>query len=128
MGDETRSLVKTWNVLKKELKDQFLPCNSSWIARESLRRLKHTCLVRDDVKEFRWTSGTCQRKLNSSILWQLELRRLGVKDLFSTIIATDGLLDYKLGNPLTSEFKENKSGGKNGKENDSKFKSKANDS
>ncbi|GFZ11707.1 hypothetical protein Acr_23g0000920 [Actinidia rufa] len=45
----------------------------------------------------------------------LELRRLGVKDLSSTIAAADGPLDYKLGNPSTSEFNENKSGGKNGK-------------
>ncbi|KAL0281711.1 UNVERIFIED_CONTAM: hypothetical protein Sradi_7294600 [Sesamum radiatum] len=29
--------IETWDVLKKELKDQFLPCNTSWVARESLR-------------------------------------------------------------------------------------------
>ena len=50
MGDETRPLIKTWNTLKKELKDQFLPFNSSWVARESLRRLKHTGTVREYVK------------------------------------------------------------------------------
>ena len=53
---------------------------------------------------------------------------MGVNDLSYAIVAADGLLDYKLGNPLTSEFKENKSGGKNEKDNGSKFKPKANDS
>ncbi|KAL0301978.1 UNVERIFIED_CONTAM: hypothetical protein Sradi_6474600 [Sesamum radiatum] len=33
--------IETWDVLKKELKDQFLPCNTSWLPRESLRKLKH---------------------------------------------------------------------------------------
>ncbi|KAK4405068.1 hypothetical protein Sango_0513300 [Sesamum angolense] len=40
-------------VLKKELKDQFLPCNTSWIAREFLRNFKHTGTVCEFVKEFR---------------------------------------------------------------------------
>ena len=42
--------------------------------------------------------------------------------------AANGSLDYKLGNPLTSEFKESKSGEKNGKYNGLKFKPNANDS
>ncbi|GFZ09167.1 hypothetical protein Acr_20g0009750 [Actinidia rufa] len=40
MGDETRLLIEIWDTLKKELKDQFLPCNLSWVARELLWRLK----------------------------------------------------------------------------------------
>ena len=52
MGDETRSLVETWNVLKKELKDQFLPYNSSWVARELLRRLKQMGTTWEYVKQF----------------------------------------------------------------------------
>ena len=55
---------------------------------------------------------------------QLELCCFGVKDLSSAIAAADGLLDYKLGNPSTSEFMENKSGGKNGKDNGAKFRPK----
>ncbi|KAL0308020.1 UNVERIFIED_CONTAM: hypothetical protein Sangu_2998100 [Sesamum angustifolium] len=47
-----RERIETWEVLKKELKDQFLPCNTSWLARESLRNLKHTGTVREFVKEF----------------------------------------------------------------------------
>ena len=47
-----RPLIKTWDVLKKELKDQFLPCNVAWVKRENLKKLKHTGSVRDYVKDF----------------------------------------------------------------------------
>ena len=53
---------------------------------------------------------------------------MGVKSLSSVIAAAYGLLDYKLGNPSTSEFNKNKSGRKNGKDNGLKFKPKVNDS
>ena len=52
MSDETRLVIETWDILKQELKDQFLPYNSLWVARESLRGLRHTGSVRDYVKEF----------------------------------------------------------------------------
>ena len=39
--------------MKKELKDQFLPTNTTWMARESLKKLKQTGSIRDYVKEFR---------------------------------------------------------------------------
>ena len=41
-----------WDLLKKELKDQFLPNNTDWVARKSLKRIKHSGSVRDYVKEF----------------------------------------------------------------------------
>ncbi|KAL0322595.1 UNVERIFIED_CONTAM: hypothetical protein Sangu_1878800 [Sesamum angustifolium] len=47
-----RERIETWEILKKELKVQFLSCNTSWLARESLRNLKHTGTVREFVKEF----------------------------------------------------------------------------
>ncbi|KAL0327481.1 UNVERIFIED_CONTAM: hypothetical protein Sangu_1826100 [Sesamum angustifolium] len=46
-----REHIETWEVLKKELNDQ-LPCNTSWVARESLRNLRHTRMVSEFVKEF----------------------------------------------------------------------------
>ena len=46
----------------------------------------------------------------------------------STIVVADGFLDYKLGNPSTTEFKNNKSRGKNRKDNCTKFKQKTDDS
>ncbi|KAL0373619.1 UNVERIFIED_CONTAM: hypothetical protein Sradi_3277600 [Sesamum radiatum] len=47
-----REKIETWEVLNKKLKDQFLFCNTSWVARESLRKLRHTGTVREFVKEF----------------------------------------------------------------------------
>ncbi|GFZ03394.1 hypothetical protein Acr_16g0000180 [Actinidia rufa] len=76
---------------------------------------------------------------------QLELCCMGIKDFSAAITAVDSLVEYKLGNPSTSESRktskqkgkdkkldkkgmEYKSGWKNGKDNGSKFKSKADDS
>ena len=47
-----RPQITTWETLKKELKYQFLPTNIAWVAKESLKRLRHTGSVRDYVKEF----------------------------------------------------------------------------
>ena len=47
-----RPNIETFESLKNELKDQFLPCNVSWIARESLKKIMHTSSVHDYVKEF----------------------------------------------------------------------------
>jgi hypothetical protein len=44
--------IETWEHLKDELKKQFLPTNTSWLARESLRKLKHLGTICDYVKEF----------------------------------------------------------------------------
>ena len=38
--------------LKKELKDHFFHTNTTWVARESLKRLKHTKSMINYVKEF----------------------------------------------------------------------------
>lgn len=47
-----RPQIETWETLKKELKDQFLPLNMAWVAKESLKNLKYTGTVRDYVKDF----------------------------------------------------------------------------
>ncbi|KAK0596346.1 hypothetical protein LWI29_014804 [Acer saccharum] len=47
-----RPKIDKWESLKKELKDQFLPCNTSWLARENLKKLKQSGSVRDYVKDF----------------------------------------------------------------------------
>ncbi|KAL0301619.1 UNVERIFIED_CONTAM: hypothetical protein Sradi_6438700 [Sesamum radiatum] len=47
-----RERIETWEVMKKVLKDQFIPCNKSWVAREFLHNLSHTRTVREFVKEF----------------------------------------------------------------------------
>lgn len=50
VGDELsagHTPISTWESLKKELKEQLLPCNVAWVARESLKKLKQTRLVSD---------------------------------------------------------------------------------
>lgn len=54
--DEVVSLnlpqIETWEMLKKELKTQFLLSNSSWLARDELRRSKQSSTVRDYITDF----------------------------------------------------------------------------
>jgi hypothetical protein len=50
--DSGRPKIITWEDLRKELRDQFLPCNTAWVARDSLKKLKHTTSVREYVKQF----------------------------------------------------------------------------
>ena len=47
-----RLKIERWEFLKKELKDQFLPTNTTWMARESSKKLKLTSSVKDYVKQF----------------------------------------------------------------------------
>ena len=45
----------------------FLPKNATWLARESLKRLKQTCSVRDYVKDFSSLMldiRTCPKKIS----------------------------------------------------------------
>ena len=51
-SDAGRPQVAKWETLKNELNDQFLPKNARWLARDSLKRLKHTDSMLDYVKEF----------------------------------------------------------------------------
>lgn len=133
--DEVRPKIETWESLKKELKEQFLPCNASWLARESLKRLKHTGTVRDYVKEFSSLMLDIKNMSEEDKLFnfmsglqnwaQLELRRLGVKDLQSAMAAADGLADFKLTNKSNfSEPSSSKSKDKNKKKDEKKAGSK----
>ncbi|KAK4383420.1 hypothetical protein Sango_2777800 [Sesamum angolense] len=105
-----RDKIETWDVLKKELKDQFLPCNTSWLATKSLRKSKHAGTVRD----YTWA--------------QTELRRQGVKDLPSVIAVADRLVDFRVANSSDLEKKKKDSGKEKGKSGkgwkDGKFKKK----
>jgi hypothetical protein len=47
-----RPTIETWDRLKQELKEQFLPNNMSWLAREDLKKLKQDKLMKDYVKDF----------------------------------------------------------------------------
>ena len=51
-ADTGRAKIESWEALRKELKDQFLPTNTAWVARDVLKKLKHTTTVREYVKTF----------------------------------------------------------------------------
>ncbi|KAL0403933.1 UNVERIFIED_CONTAM: hypothetical protein Sradi_2034100 [Sesamum radiatum] len=101
---------ETWEVLKKKMKDQFLPCNTSWVARESLRNLRHTGTIREFVKEFNSLILDVRDMSEEDKLFnfmaglqpwaQTELRWQSVKDLPSAIAAADRLVDFKVVNNL----------------------------
>lgn len=132
-----RPKIETWAVLKKELKDQFLPLNTSWLARDTLKHLKQTGSVREYVKEFSSLMLDIKNMSEEDKLFnfmsglqqwaQTELRRQGVKDLPTAIAAADSLVDYKYSGPNAADGKKKqmgkkeKGGSKDGKK-DKKFK------
>ncbi|XP_070019936.1 uncharacterized protein [Nicotiana sylvestris] len=101
-----RPKIESWERLKKELKDQFLPSNTSWIARDKLKKLKHTGSVRAYVKEFTSlmlsiSNMSEEDKLHNFMSglqqWaQLELRRQNIHNLASAVAAADALGDFHL--------------------------------
>ncbi|KAK9148304.1 hypothetical protein Scep_007061 [Stephania cephalantha] len=114
-----RPKIVDWEVLKRELKDQFLPTNAAWQAREALRKLKQTGSVRDYVKEFSSLLLDIKNMSEEDKLFnfttglqtwaQAELRRQGVKDLPGAIAAADSLVDFKTSSsPSEGKGKEKK--------------------
>jgi hypothetical protein len=100
-----RPRIDTWDRLKQELKEQFLPNNTSWLAREDLKKLKQDRSLRDYVKEFSFLILDIENMSEEDRLFnfmsglqpwaQAELRRQKVKDLSSAIAAADSLVDFK---------------------------------
>ncbi|XP_050365423.1 uncharacterized protein LOC126783937 [Argentina anserina] len=132
-----RPRIEEWNNLKKELKVQFLPCNAAWIARESLKKLRHTSSVHEYVKEFSSLMLDISNMSEEDNLFnfmsglqpwaQTELRRQGVKDLPSAMAAADSLVDLNLDHhPATNNGKDATS--KGSKKFEAKEKGKANSS
>ncbi|XP_015084310.1 uncharacterized protein LOC107027747 [Solanum pennellii] len=106
-----RPRIDTWDKLIKEMRDQFLPSNASWLARDKLKRLRQTGSVREYIKEFTSVMLDIQNmsdedKLHNFISgmqgWaQNELRRQNVKDLPGAIAAADSLVDFRTTRPST---------------------------
>ena len=105
-AESGRPQISTWETLKRELKEKFLPTNVAWLARESLRKLKQTRTVQEYVKEFSSLMLDIKNMSEEDKLFnfvsglqtwaQTELRRHGVKDLHAAMVAADCLVDYKL--------------------------------
>lgn len=104
--DEARRPIESWEVLKKEMKEQFLPTNTSWLARDALKRLRHTGSVHEYVNEFSSLMLDIRGMSEEDKLYnfmsglqswaQAELRRQGVKDLQAAFAAADRLVDYSV--------------------------------
>lgn len=96
--------IQTWEAMKKELKEQFLPSNAAWMAREKLKHLKQTGSVREYVKAFTSNLLDIRDMAEADRLFnfisglkpwaQAELRRQNVKDLTAAIVAADSLVDF----------------------------------
>ncbi|KAL0368100.1 UNVERIFIED_CONTAM: Cysteine synthase [Sesamum calycinum] len=73
METANRDKIETWDVLKKELKDQFLPCNT--LAGESLWKLKHAVLIQKRKRKSLlrkrsskgWKDGKFKKKKNQEV-------------------------------------------------------------
>ncbi|XP_070013721.1 uncharacterized protein LOC142162448 [Nicotiana tabacum] len=100
-----RPKVDTWEKLCGMLRDKFLPSNSSWVARDRLKRLRQTGYIRNYVKDFSFLWLDIQNMSNEDKLhnfifemqgWaQNEIRRQKVKDLPSAIMAAYALVDFR---------------------------------
>ena len=126
-----RPIIETWEALKKELRDQFLPCNTAWVARESLKKIKHSGSVRDYVKEFSSLMLDIRNMSEEDKLFnflsglqpwaQAELRRRAVSDIPSALAAAEGLVDFKYVSSSDTEGEGKKgNGAKKGKASTSK--------
>ena len=120
-----RPQITTWETLKKELKDQFLPTNTPWMAREALQRLRHIGSMREYVKEFSSLMLDIKNMSEEDKLFnfmsglqgwaQTELRRQGVRDLPAAMATTDYLVDYKMGGAISTTQRPRSEGGKKAK-------------
>ncbi|ERM96849.1 hypothetical protein AMTR_s00128p00115590 [Amborella trichopoda] len=110
MTDGSRPPIVGWEDLKRELKEQFLPGNTVWMAGEALRKLKHTATMREYVKQFSSLMLEIKNMSEEEKLFNFmaglqrwakaELRRQGVKDLLAAVTAAETLVDYKTQCPI----------------------------
>ena len=114
-ADAGRGKIDSWEVLKKELKAQFLPTNTAWVARESLKKLKQTGTVREYVKTFNSLMLDIKNMSEEDKLFnfmsglqpwaQLELKRQAVRDLPIAMSTANALVDYKFNKPNRDDEK-----------------------
>ena len=120
-----RPQIITLETLKNELKDQFLPTNTSWVAKESLKRLRHTESVRKYVKKFSSLMLDIKNMSEKDKFFnfmfglqgwaQTELRRQGVHDFPATMAIANCLMDYKMGGTISTMQKPKSKEGKKAK-------------
>ena len=124
-AESRRPQITTWETLKKELKDQFLPTNIAWVVTEAPKRLRHTGSVRDYVKELSSLMLDTKNMSEEDKLFnfmsglqgwaQMELRRQSVRDLPAAMVVADCLMDYKMGGAISTMQRPKSEGGKKAK-------------
>ena len=107
------------------MKDQFLPTNTAWVAREALKRLRHTGSVKDYVKEFSSLMLDIKNMSEKDKLFnfmsrlqgwaQMELRRQRIRDLSTVMAAADCLVNYKMDGTISTMQRPKSEGGKKAK-------------
>ena len=95
------------------------------MAREALKRLKHTSVVREFVKEFSSLMLDIKNMFDDDKLFnfmsclqgwaQTELRKQGVRDLSVVIVVASCLVDYKMGGTISTTQKAKPEGAKKAK-------------
>ena len=95
------------------------------MAREALKRLRHTGSVREYVKEFSSLMLDIKNMSEEDKLFnfmsglqgwaQTELRRQGIRDLPTAMAAADCLVDYKMGGAISTTQRPSSEGGKKAK-------------
>ncbi|KAH0751965.1 hypothetical protein KY290_006553 [Solanum tuberosum] len=103
-----RPRIDTWTKLMKEMRDQFLPSNVLWLARDKLKRLRQNGSARDYIKEF------------TSVM--LDIQNMSDEDklhnfISGAIAAADSLMDFRTTRPIAdvpSTSKPKKKGEKKG--------------
>ena len=96
--------IDSWEDLKKELREQFLPENAEHIAIEKIVSLKHTGNIRDYVRQFSTLMldirGTTEKDkvfffINGLQPWaKTKIHEKKVQDLATAIASAERLLDY----------------------------------
>ncbi|XP_027156075.1 uncharacterized protein LOC113756717 [Coffea eugenioides] len=123
-SDPTRPKVDTWDVLKEELKKQFLPTNVSWKVRDALWNLKQNKSVHEYVAEFQALMLGVKEMSEEDRLYtfirglqpwaQRELRRQNVQTVSQALVAAEKLIDFE--SMGSNNEKENEKGKEKGKD------------
>ena len=95
------------------------------MAREALKRLRHTGSVKDYVKEFSSLMLDIKNMSEEDKLFnfmsrlqgwaQMELMRQRIRDLLTAMVAADYLVDYKMGGAISTMQRPKSEGGKKAK-------------
>ncbi|XP_050369689.1 uncharacterized protein LOC126787821 [Argentina anserina] len=113
---ENMQSLDTWDAVKGELRSQFMPCNSAWMAREALRNLRMGSSIRSYIKEFCSLMLDIQNMAEEDKLFSFmaglqpwakqELQRQNVADFQSALAMSERLVDFQITQVVAVKKKE----------------------